>query len=98
MSRSKRYKELALKVDKTKSYAIEEAVRLIQATAKVKFDSSVEVHVRLEIDPKKGDQSVRGNIVLPHGTGKSDRVVVLSEEEKIVKDGGGVGVDCPGGG
>ena len=67
--RSKRYTELSKKIDASKTYTLEEAVKLIKETANTKFDSSVDVHVRLGIDPKKGEQQVRGNLVLPHGIG-----------------------------
>ena len=86
--RSKRYKMLASKIDKTKKYAIDEAIKLVKETSQTKFDSSVEVHLRLEIDSKKGEQAVRGNVTLPHGTGKTKRVAVFSENEKGAKASG----------
>jgi len=64
-SHSKKYLELASKVDKAKTYSIEEAVKIIKETAKTKFDSSIEVHVRLGIDSQKGEQTVRGSASLP---------------------------------
>ena len=91
MPRSKRYKEIKSQVDSKKTYSAEEAVALVKQTATTKFDSSVEVHVRLGIDPKKGDQMVRGPVSLPHGTGQTKRVAVfttLSEKEKEAKEAG----------
>lgn len=64
-------------IDKAKTYSIEEAVDLMKKETKTKFDSSVEVHIKLGIDPKKGDQQVRGAMTLPHGTGKSVRVAAF---------------------
>jgi len=65
--RSKRYQEALSKIDKTKLYPIEEAIKLVKDTTKTKFDSSMEVHIRLGIDTKKADQMVRGTVSLPHG-------------------------------
>jgi len=82
MSRSKRYQNLLKKIDKETIYPIEQAMKLIKDTSTTKFDSGIEVHVRLGIDPKKGDQQVRGTIVLPHGIGKVLKVAVFAEGEK----------------
>lgn len=79
---SARYTELKKLVDQTKTYTLEEAVALAKQTASTKFDSSVEVHVRLGIDASKGDQQVRATAVLPNGTGKKVRVAVIVSEEK----------------
>jgi len=87
--KSKRYIVAKAKIaDKT--YALDEAVKLLKETATVKFDSGVEVHVRLGINTKKSDQNVRTSVVLPHGTGKIQRVVafVTPEKEKEAKDAG----------
>lgn len=88
--RSKRYKNLLKFIDKNKTYLIEEAIKLIKKTANTKFDSSVEVHFSLGIDAKKGDQQVRGSIILPQGTGKTKKIAafVPPEKEKEVKDAG----------
>ncbi|MBU0619990.1 MAG: 50S ribosomal protein L1 [Patescibacteria group bacterium] len=77
-------------MDKTKTYSIEEAIELTKKTSKTKFDASVEVHFRLGIDPKKGDQQVRGAVSLPHGTGKTIKVAafVTPENEKEAKKAG----------
>ena len=77
-------------LDKTKSYPIEEAVELTKKLSKTKFDASIEAHLRLGIDAKKGDQQVRGALNLPHGTGKVIKIAafVSSENEKDVKKAG----------
>jgi len=80
--RSKRYREVLAKVDRTKKYTFEEAVKLALETATAKFDETVEVAVKLGVDPRHADQMVRGSVVLPHGTGKSVRVLVFAKGEK----------------
>jgi large subunit ribosomal protein L1 len=87
---SKRYTELAKLIDAQKTYSIEEAVELIKKTATTKFDSSVEIHFKLGINSKKSDQFVRGNVILPHGTGKSKRVAVITgaDRQKEARDAG----------
>ncbi|HEX8464659.1 MAG TPA: 50S ribosomal protein L1 [Abditibacterium sp.] len=80
----KRFRALAEKVDTTKLYALDEAVQLVKTTSNAKFDESVDVTVVLGIDPKKGDQQVRGTITLPHGTGKTPRVVAIARGEAAV--------------
>lgn len=77
---SKRYKASQSLIDSSKNYPIgEEAIELVKKTANTKFDASVEVHIRLGIDPKKADQLVRGSVTLPHGTGKKKRIAVFAE-------------------
>jgi large subunit ribosomal protein L1 len=76
---SKRHKDNLALVDRTREYGVEEAVELLKGARNAKFDESVEVSVRLGVDAKKSDQSVRGAIVLPHGTGKAARVIVFAE-------------------
>src|SRR3990172_4873110 len=90
MPRSKRYKELKASFDNKKSYSTEEAVDLVLKTSTTKFDGSVEVHFRLGIDPKKGDQMVRGTVALPHGTGKTKKVAafVPANKEAEAKEAG----------
>jgi large subunit ribosomal protein L1 len=78
MKRSKADREAADKIDVTKSYAPLEAVRLAKASAKAKYDETVEVAMRLGVDPRKADQMVRGTVNLPHGTGKTARVLVFA--------------------
>jgi large subunit ribosomal protein L1 len=78
VKRSRRYSELATKVPKA-PVALDEAVKLLKQCANTKFDQSVEVSMRLGIDPKQADQLVRGSLVLPHGIGKAQRVAVFAK-------------------
>jgi large subunit ribosomal protein L1 len=78
----KRYTELAKKVDRDRTYSPEEAVRLVKETAVAKFDTTVELHLRMGVDPRHADQMVRGAAVLPNGTGKTVRVIVFAQGEK----------------
>ncbi|MBP9760985.1 MAG: 50S ribosomal protein L1, partial [Candidatus Magasanikbacteria bacterium] len=86
----KRMEELKKKIDQTKTYSIEEAIALVKQTSTVKFDASVEVHVRLGIDPQKGDQQIRSTVSLPHGTGKTKRIAAFvgPNDEKAAKAAG----------
>ncbi len=88
--RSKRYQEVAKLVDSEKLYSLNEAVDLSLKTSNVKFDPSLELHIRLNVDPKQADQNVRGVVVLPHGTGKTVRVAVfaVSEDHAKAKEAG----------
>lgn len=79
MKQGKNYKESIKLIDKSKTYDAKEAVSLVLDTAKAKFDESVEVHVKLGVDGRNADQQVRGVVVLPQGTGKSIRVLVLAK-------------------
>src|SRR5690606_41179121 len=76
--RSKAYRNAAGKIDRDQHYAPLEAVRLAQATSTTKYDATVEVAFRLGVDPRKADQMVRGTVNLPHGTGKTARVIVFA--------------------
>ena len=78
MYRGKKYRGVAEKVEKNKLYTVEEALALVKETKVAKFDESVEVHIKLAVDPKKGDQQVRAAVVLPHGIGKTARVAVVT--------------------
>ena len=80
--RGKKYEQAAALVDRTRTYAPTEAVELLKQTSFVGFDSSVEIHLRLGVDPRHADQMVRGTVVLPHGTGKRVRAVVFAQGEK----------------
>src|SRR5690606_3111949 len=82
MKRSKQYNDLSKKVDRTRLYAPLEAVELAKATSPTKFDATVEVAMRLGVDPRQADQLVRGTVSLPHGTGKTVRVVAFAEGDK----------------
>jgi len=75
----KRYRALVDKVDRNKQYTIDEAATLVKELATAKFDETVEVHFRLGIDPRKSDQNVRGTVALPHGTGRTVRVAVITK-------------------
>lgn len=89
--RSKRYQEAAKLIDGKKTYSLTEAVELAKKTANTKFDSTIELHVALGIDPKKGEQQVRGTLTLPHGTGGAAKKVaafVSGDKEKEAKDAG----------
>ena len=79
---SKRYAESAKLVDKTKEYGAKEAIEIIEKMPKTKFDETVELHVKLGVDSKHADQQVRGTVVLPNGTGKTQRVLVFAKGPK----------------
>ena len=81
LKNGKRFRALEEKVEAEKLYALDEAVALVKETATAKFDETVDVTIVLGIDPKKGDQQVRGTISLPHGTGKTPRVVAVAQGE-----------------
>ena len=80
--KSKKYLEAAKKIDSSKAYPVQEAIALAKETDFAKFDASVEVAYRLGLDPKKADQQLRGAVVLPNGTGKTQRVLVFAKGEK----------------
>lgn len=83
--RSKKYTEAVSKIEKNKVYSKEEAVKLVRETSISKFDSSIEVAMRLNVDPKKADQQLRGAIALPKGTGKEVRVLVIAKGDQAKK-------------
>lgn len=80
--KSKKYQEAAKLFDAHGEYGIAEALEIVKKTATAKFDETIEVHVRLGVDPKYADQQVRGAVVLPHGTGKTKRVLVFAKGDK----------------
>jgi large subunit ribosomal protein L1 len=89
MKHGKKYRAVVEKVEKNKFYSIEEAAALVKETKVAKFDESVEIHIKTGVDVKKGDEQVRGTVVLPNGTGKINRVaVVTSTKAKDAKDAG----------
>ena len=82
MKRGKRYQEASKLVDSQKKYEIKEAMELLEKFPKAKFDETVELHVKLGVDSKHADQQVRGTVVLPHGTGKTLKVLVFAKGDK----------------
>ena len=94
---TKKRKAADTKVDKNKVYSLKEASTLVKDLNCTKFDSSVDLHIRLGVDPKKADQAIRGSVTLPHGTGKTKRVLVLCtpDKEAAAKEAGAdfVGLD-----
>lgn len=95
MKKSKKYREALSKIDREKLYSPLEAVNLLKEIANAKFDETVEVHVRLGVDPRKADQQVRGTVSLPHGTGKTVRVAVFAQGEKA-REAEAAGADVVG--
>jgi len=96
MKRGKRYRELSKLVEKDKVYSVQEAVQLVKKSSNAKFDETIELCLRLGIDPKRQDQAVRGTVLLPHGTGKSKVVAVVAKGEKA-KEAEKAGADVVGG-
>lgn len=94
--RGKNYQESMKLVDRLKAYDPEEAIELVQKTAKAKFDETIELSIRLGVDPRHADQQVRGAVVLPHGTGKTKKVLVFAKGDKI-KEAEEAGADFVGG-
>ena len=90
MKKSKRYITNIEKIEKNKLYNIEEAIKLVKETSNAKFDSTVEVAMNLNLDVKKADQQLRGAVVLPNGTGKSKKILVLAkgDQAKLAKESG----------
>ena len=95
MKNGKRYVEAAKLVDSTKQYEAKEALELIEKMPKPKFDETVELHIKLGVDSKHADQQVRGTVVLPHGTGKTQRVLVFAKGDKA-KEAEAAGADFVG--
>ncbi len=87
---SKRMQENLAKIDKTRTYSLDEAISLVKETSTVKFDAAVEVHIRLGIDPKKSDQQIRSTVTLPHGTGKTKKIAAFvgNNDEDAAKKAG----------
>src|SRR5579863_399120 len=91
----KKYRDSITALGDERLFDAASAVAAVKSTAKAKFDETVEVHIRLGIDPKKSDQNVRGTVVLPHGTGKTKRVIVFAKGEKA-KEAKDAGADVVG--
>lgn len=85
MARSRRYKELAAKALSDQPLEVDEALSRVKETAGAKFDETVEIAYRLGVDPRKSDQQLRGTVVLPHGTGRSVKILVLAKGEKVTE-------------
>ena len=83
MKRSKRYRQIASQIDRTKEYSLDEAIKILKEVSTAKFDETVEIAMRLGVDPRHADQMVRGTVTLPHGTGKSVRVLVFTKGDKV---------------
>ncbi len=81
--KTKRMNELLSKVDRTIAYDLDEAIKLIKELSNAKFDETVEIHARLGVDGRHADQQVRGAVVLPHGTGKTKKVLVIAKGDKV---------------
>ena len=94
MKKGKKYQAALEKVDSTKLYSVEEAVKLVKETSTVKFDATVDVSFKLNVNPKQADQQVRGTLVLPHGNGKTKKVLAITDK---VEDATNAGADLVGG-
>ena len=94
MKKGKKYVAALEKVDSTKLYSVEEAVKLVKETSTVKFDATVDVSFKLNVNPKQADQQVRGTLVLPHGNGKTKKVLAITDK---VEDATNAGADLVGG-
>jgi len=95
MKRGKKYQESLKLIDRTTLYSPKEAIELVEKTAKANFDETVQLSVRLGVDPRHADQQVRGTIVLPHGTGKTKKILVFAKGEKA-KEAENAGADYVG--
>lgn len=95
MKRGKKYLESLKLIDRTNLYSPKEAIELVEKTAKANFDETVQLSVRLGVDPKHADQQVRGTVVLPHGTGKTKKILVFAKGEKA-KEAEEAGADYVG--
>lgn len=93
--RSKRIREIAKSVDTSKEYTVEEAIAILKKCPPVKFDQSVEVSLKVGVDPRRSDQLVRGTVTLPNGTGKTLRILVFAQGEKV-KEAISAGADYAG--
>ena len=88
MKKGKKYTAALAKVDQTKVYSIEEAVALVKETSTVKFDATIDVSFNLNVDPKQANQQIRGTLVLPHGNGKTKKVLAITDKVEEAKNAG----------
>jgi large subunit ribosomal protein L1 len=93
--RGKRYRALEVKIDRAKTYSPADAVKLVKETSQAKFDTTVDLHLRMGVDPRHAEQMVRGSAVLPNGTGKTVRVVVFAQGDKA-REAQAAGADVVG--
>jgi large subunit ribosomal protein L1 len=91
----KKHREIVKSYDRTRLLDVAEASAIVKGTARAKFDETIEIHVRLGVDPKKSDQNVRGTVILPHGTGRTVRVIAFAKGDKA-KDAEAAGADVVG--
>ena len=94
-SHGKQYREIATRLDRNALHSPADAIDLVKSTARAKFDETVEAHIRLGVDPKKSDQNVRGTILLPHGTGRSVKVIAFAKGDKA-REAEAAGADVVG--
>jgi large subunit ribosomal protein L1 len=94
MKKGKKYTAVQAKVDPTKLYSLEEAAKLVKETSTVKFDATIDVSLRLNVDPRQADQQVRGTLILPHGNGKTKKVLAITDKTEEAK---AAGADLVGG-
>lgn len=94
--RGKKYQDSLKLVDRSRLYDLNEAIELVQKTAVANFDETIELAVRLGVDPRHADQQVRGTVVLPHGTGRTERILVFAKGDKL-KEAQDAGADYAGG-
>ena len=88
MKRAKKYNAVLEKIDSEKLYTIEEASKLVKETSTVKFDATVDASFNLGVDPKQADQQIRGTLILPHGNGKTLRVLAITDKVEEAKSAG----------
>jgi len=96
MKHSKRFVEASKLIEKSKEYSVDEAVEKIKSTSKAKFDETVDIAIRLGVDPRHADQAIRGTVSLPHGIGKTVRVLVLSKQAQKQEEAKQAGADHAG--
>ncbi len=97
MKHGKKYRAIAEKIDASKEYEVTEAIALLQETASANFDQALEIHIKLNIEPKKNDQQVRATVVLPHGTGRTKKVAVVTADKAKEAEAKAAGATLVGG-